>query len=148
LQPFESSPFEIGLYGCSEMFVDSFLDLMDAGVVKREVEGVVLHGAFFLGPKNFYRALRDMPEGERARIVMKPVSFTNQLLGQEEEKRRARVKGRFVNNAMMATLLGAVVSDGLEDGQVVSGVGGQHDFVTQAFALEGARSIITLNATL
>jgi hypothetical protein len=43
-------------------------------------------------------------------------------------------------------LTGAVVSDGLDDGRVVSGVGGQHDFVTQAFALDGARSIITLNA--
>ena len=37
-------------------------------------------------------------------------------------------------------------SDGLEDGQVVSGVGGQYNFVAQAFALEGARAIITLNA--
>ena len=36
----------------------------------------------------------------------------------------------------MATLLGAVVSDALEDGQVVSGVGGQYNFVAQAFALE------------
>jgi len=48
---------------------------------------------------------------------------------------------------MMATLLGAVVSDGLEDGRVVSGVGGQYDFVAQAFALEGARSVVALNAT-
>jgi len=30
---------------------------------------------------------------------------------------------------------------------VISGVGGQHDFVVQSFALEGARSIIALNAT-
>ena len=45
---------------------------------------------------------------------------------------------------MMATLLGAVVSDGLENGQVVSGVGGQYNFVAQAFALEDARSIIML----
>lgn len=147
LQPFESSRFELGLYGLSEMFVDSFLNLIDAGVLKREVEGVVLHAAFFLGPENFYRALRDMPDAERARFSMKPVSFVNSLHGQEEEKRRARIKARFVNNAMMATLLGAVISDGLEDGRVVSGVGGQHDFVTQAFALEEARSIITLNAT-
>src|SRR5690606_19126152 len=35
---------------------------------------------------------------------------------------------------------------GLEDGQVVSGVGGQYNFVTQALALDGARAIITLNA--
>ena len=48
---------------------------------------------------------------------------------------------------MMATLTGAVVSDGLADGSVVSGVGGQYNFVAQAFALPGARSVITLNAT-
>jgi hypothetical protein len=71
----------------------------------------------------------------------------NELYGDEEKKRRTRVKGRFINNAMMATLLGAVVSDGLEDGQVVSGVGGQYNFVAQAFALADARSIIMLRAT-
>jgi hypothetical protein len=48
---------------------------------------------------------------------------------------------------MMATLLGAVVSDGLEDGRVVSGVGGQYNFVAQSFALADARSIIVLRAT-
>jgi hypothetical protein len=47
---------------------------------------------------------------------------------------------------MMATLMGALVSDGLEDGRVVSGVGGQFNFVSQAFALDDARSIITLKA--
>ena len=78
---------------------------------------------------------------------MMPVSFTNQLYGDEDAKRRARVDARFVNNAMMATLMGAAISDGLEDGQVVSGVGGQYNFVAQAFALEGARSILALEAT-
>jgi hypothetical protein len=47
----------------------------------------------------------------------------------------------------MATLLGHVVADALEDGRVVSGVGGQYNFVAQSFALEGARSIIMLRAT-
>jgi hypothetical protein len=88
-----------------------------------------------------------MPGEQLARIRMVPVSFTNQLYGDEEIKRRARVDARFVNNAMMATLMGAVISDGLEDGQVVSGVGGQYNFVAQAFALQGARSILTLEAT-
>ena len=66
-----------------------------------------------------------------------PVSFTNELYGDEDAKRRARVDARFVNNAMMATLMGAAISDGLENGQVVSGVGGQYNFVAQAFALAG-----------
>ncbi len=139
--------FVKGLYGASEMLVDSFLNLIDAGVLKRVVDGAVLHAGFFLGPRGFYAALRDMPERQRNRIRMTAISYVNSLLGDERKKRKARVHARFVNTAMMATLDGAVISDGLEDVRVVSGVGGQHDFVTQAFALEGARSIITLNAT-
>jgi acyl-CoA hydrolase len=143
----QTGSFEKGLYGVSEMLFEAFIGLIEAGIIKREVDGVVLHGAFFLGPQSFYRALRDMTPEQIARIGMMPVSFTNQLYGDEDSKRRARVDARFVNNAMMATLLGAVISDGLEDGQVISGVGGQYNFVAQAFALEGARSILTLDAT-
>lgn len=147
-QPFhEDAPFEIGLYAATEMFVDSFLSLMDAGILKREVDGAIMHGAFFLGPKSFYRRLREMDPVKLAKLQMSAVSFTNSLLGDEATKRAARTKGRFVNSAIMATLLGAVVSDGLEDGHVISGVGGQFNFVEQAFALPDAHSIISLNAT-
>ena len=143
----QSAPFEIGLHGVSEMFVESFLDLRRAGILTREVDGTLLQAAFFLGSRAFYRALREMPEAELAKLRMTSVSFVNELYGDEAGKRRARVKARFVNNAMMATLLGAVVSDGLDNGQVVSGVGGQYNFVAQSFALEDARSIIMLRAT-
>ncbi|HLX15148.1 MAG TPA: acetyl-CoA hydrolase/transferase C-terminal domain-containing protein [Bradyrhizobium sp.] len=147
LSALESGPFEKGLYGVSEMLFEAFLGLIDAGILKREVDGVVLHGAFFVGPKSFYRSLRDMAPDQLARIRMMPVSFTNELYGDEDAKRRARVDARFVNNAMMATLMGAVISDGLENGHVVSGVGGQYNFVAQAFALRGARAILTVEAT-
>src|SRR6202790_1263745 len=143
----QTGPFEKGLYGGSEMLFEAFLGLIEAGILKRDVDGVMLHGAFFLGPKSFYRALREMPPEQIARIQMMPVSFTNELYGDEDLKRRARVDARFVNNAMMATLMGAAISDGLENGQVVSGVGGQYNFVAQAFALAGARSVLTLEAT-
>jgi Acetyl-CoA hydrolase/transferase C-terminal domain len=142
-----NGPFEQGLYGVSEMLFEAFLGLIDVGILKREVEGVLLHGAFFLGPKSFYRALREMAPEQLARIQMVPVSFTNELYGDEDLKRRARIGARFVNNAMMATLMGAAISDGLENGQVVSGVGGQYNFVAQAFALQGARSILAVEAT-
>jgi acyl-CoA hydrolase len=143
----ERQPFQQGLYGLSEMLVDGFLELMKAGILRREVDGAVLHAAFFLGTHAFYRALREMPEHELARVRMSAVSFTNELYGDESAKRRARVRARFVNNAMIATLLGNVVSDGLEDGRVVSGVGGQYNFVAQAFALPDARSILVLKST-
>jgi hypothetical protein len=88
-----------------------------------------------------------MDAEQRQKIQMSRISFTNQLYGDEAAKKAARTNARFVNNAMMATALGAIVSDGLEDGRVVSGVGGQFNFVEQAFALPGARSIIAINAT-
>ncbi len=143
----ETGRFEKGLYGVSEMFVEPFLKLIDAGIIKREVDGALLHAAFFLGPKGFYRALREMPAAQLNRIQMKAVSFTNEVLEETDAKRRARIDARFVNNVMMATLLGAAVSDGLDDGRIVSGVGGQYNFVAQAFALQGARSILTLEAS-
>jgi acyl-CoA hydrolase len=142
--PAHGEPFESGLYAATEMFVDCLLDLWKAGVLKREVDGAVLHGGFFLGPRAFYRALREMPREDRAKFQMQAISGINELYGDEAAKRAARVDARFINTAMMMSLLGAAVSDGLEDGRVVSGVGGQYNFVAQAFALEGARSVITL----
>jgi hypothetical protein len=143
----ERAPFATGLYGCSEMFVEGFLDLVRAGVVKREVGGALLHAGFFVGSRAFYKALREMPAKDLDKLHMTAISFVNELYGGEEEKRLARVKARFINTAMMATLLGAVVSDTLVDGKVVGGVGGQYNFVAQAFALEDARSIIMLRST-
>ena len=140
------APFGVGLHGLSEMLVAAFLQLIEAGVVKREVDEVLVNAGFFLGPKAFYRNLRAMSERQREKIRMTAISFTNQLYGDEDAKRRARVDARFINSTMMVTLLGAAVSDALEDGRVVSGVGGQYDFFAQAFALPGARAILTLNA--
>lgn len=141
------APFSTGLYGCTEMFVEGLLDLHHAGILKREVDGAVLRAGFFLGSRAFYRALREMPPEERSKFRMGPISDVNELYGDENAKRQARVDARFINDAMMATVLGDVVSDGLEDGRIVSGVGGQYNFVAQAFALKGARSVMMLRAT-
>jgi acyl-CoA hydrolase len=144
----ETGLFEQGLYAASEMFVDGFMSLYKAGILKRQAgDGALLHAGFFLGNDAFYAFLRDLSVEERALFQMRGISFVNELHGEEERKRRDRVHARFVNSAMMATLLGETVSDGLENGAVVSGVGGQYNFVAQAFALQGARSVITLNAT-
>jgi acyl-CoA hydrolase len=141
------APFSSGLYSSTEMLVEGFLDLLEAGILKREVAGAVLHAGFFIGSPLFYEKLRKLPIELRNKIAMMPISFTNQLYQQEEAKRTARKGARFVNSALMVTALGAVVSDSLEDGRVVSGVGGQYNFVAMAFALDDARSIITLPAT-
>jgi acyl-CoA hydrolase len=143
---YNDAPFETGVHGISEMFVDGFLHLAKNGILKRRVDGALLYAAFFADTRDFYKTLREMSEEQRSLFQMKPISFTNTLYGSEAQKRAARVKASFINDTMIVNLRGAAISDGLDNGQVVSGVGGQHDFVTQAFALEGARSILVLPA--
>ena len=242
--PRQLGRFDRGLYGCSEMFVNGFLKLIEAGIVRREVfadaplqnllnsgalpdervtpdtlrtllkagrigsplgasdlafltrfgilqtgvviddghlvlgtvrarndlndaaafdtitrqmlgarltGGISMTGGFFLGPNDFYERLRSMPPQDLARIDMTRIDFINQLYGQHagdsELKRAQRFKARFMNTTMKVTLLGAAASDALESGQVVSGVGGQYNFVAMAHALPDARSILMLRAT-
>lgn len=157
-------PFVHGLYGCSEMFVNGLLALLEAGIVRRPVYadearqqaanagaaadsgGVLVHGGFFLGPRAFYQRLRELPMESRARIAMGAISFINELYGQEALKRLQRRDARFINTVFTMTLMGAGVADQLEDGRVLSGVGGQYNFVVQGHALEGARSILLLRS--
>ena len=241
----ELSRFEQGLYGCSEMFANGLLKLIEAGILKREVfadtvlqqclndgriadktvtpqtvkallaarrihsplddddlaflqrlgifkaelkregvsllaadgqrwpndlndadnlaaicaaclgarllGGVVMTGGFFLGPNDFYQRLRSMPALELARIDMTRIDFINQLdstsAAPGDLKRAQRCKARFMNTTMVVTLLGAAASDALESGEVVSGVGGQYNFVAMAHALPQARSMLMLRAT-
>ena len=232
--------FDKGLYGCSEMFVNGFLKLIEAGIIRREVfndvvlqqllnrgviadetvtpqtlralvdagrvrmplaaedlaylqrfgvlrpevtlygetlvyqeqrcssnlheddafdcvcqhmlgsrllGGITMTGGFFLGPRDFYERLRTMPPQELAKIDMTRIDFINQLYGQEDLKRAQRRHARFMNTTMIVTLLGAAASDALESGQVVSGVGGQYNFVAMSHALPDARLIMMLRAT-
>jgi acyl-CoA hydrolase len=110
--------------------------------------GKVAHACFFLGPQRFYDALRRMDRGEREQFCMTRISFVNQLYGHEELKRAQRKEARFVNSGLTATLAGAIASDTLEDGRVVSGVGGQYNFVAMAHALEDGRSILMIRGTM
>ena len=240
----ELGRFDRGLYGCSEMFVNGFLKLIEAGIIRREVfndvglqqlinegkitdeavtpqtlralldagrigsplsaadlefltrfgifkpgvtlagdylevdgvplpndlrsasacdaiakialgtrlaGGVFMTGGFFLGPNDFYERLRTMPAQELAKIDMTRIDFINQAYGKKPGesalKRVQRHKARFMNTTMVVTLLGAAASDALESGEVVSGVGGQYNFVAMGHAIPDARSILMLRAT-
>jgi acyl-CoA hydrolase len=143
-------PFASGLFASSEMFTWGLMTLFRAGVIRRRAEdsgGPVLQAAFFLGPTAFYHELNRLSEDERAAFFMTSVTRVNDLFGEESLARRQRHDARFINICMMVTLSGAAVSDGLADGRVVSGVGGQYNFVAMAHELERSRSILCLRAT-
>jgi acyl-CoA hydrolase len=149
------------------MFVNGLLVLADAGIIRRKVypdvptqeqanagtldeaaqtDGISVHGGFFLGPRSFYERLRELPQSKRLEFNMTRISYINELYGQEELKRLQRLDARFINTVFTMTLLGAGVADQLEDGRVLSGVGGQYNFVAQGHALHDARSILILRS--
>jgi acyl-CoA hydrolase len=153
-------PFRTGLYVASELISNALFALFEAGIVRRRVyeevtsvgeppavQGACLQGAFFLGPSDFYRRLRELPDAQRALIDMTSVAEVNRVYANFEVERKQRQCARFINITMKATLLGSAISDQLEHGAVVSGVGGQNEFVTMAHQLPGARSALLLRST-
>ncbi|HEV2682013.1 MAG TPA: acetyl-CoA hydrolase/transferase C-terminal domain-containing protein, partial [Rhodanobacter sp.] len=110
--------------------------------------GHYLRGAFFLGSRELYEWLDATEAADPDAIDMCPVSNVNQLYGDHQALAMLQRRGaRFFNTCMMATLLGAAVSDTLDDGGVVSGVGGQYNFVAMAHELPEGRSTLLLRAT-
>ncbi|EAR10506.1 acetyl-CoA hydrolase/transferase C-terminal domain-containing protein [Reinekea blandensis] len=107
----------------------------------------LIHAGFFVGNAHFYEDLRRMDDEQLNEINMTTVSYTNQLLGDEALKLAQRKHARFINACMKMTLSGAAVSDGLADGKVVSGVGGQFNFVSMALDTPDARSILMMRST-
>lgn len=111
------------------------------------LHGQVILGAFYIGPKSFYNALNEMSEEERMQFGMSGVEKVNQLYGDEELRALQRKDGRFVNAGMVCNLLGAIASDQLENGRVISGIGGQYNFVSMAHALPDGRLIMMIRST-
>lgn len=114
---------------------------------KELLNGHVILGAFYFGPQAFYKALNDMSEEERQLFAMSGVEKVNQLYGGEELRALQRKDGRFVNTGMTASILGSIASDQLQDGRVVSGIGGQYNFVSMAQALPDGRLIMMVKST-
>jgi len=110
--------------------------------------GRYLQGAFYLGSHALYDWLRTLDGEDYSGLHMGRISHINRLRrGHETLAAVQRRDARFFNTCMMATALGAAVSDALEDGRVVSGVGGQYNFVAMAHELDDARSALLLRAT-
>lgn len=148
--------FEKGLYVASELLSNGLFALHEAGIVTRKVydaetggdsAGTTMQGAFFVGPRDFYERLRNLSDADRAKVDMASVADVNRIFQAYDVERNQRRHARFLNVCMKATLFGAAISDQLEGAQMVSGVGGQHDFVTMAHQLPDGRSVLLFRAS-
>lgn len=149
----ETGLFVHGLYGLTEMLTDGFMHLRSNGILRREVTDEVtggktyLHGSFVLGSKPFYKWLRELKAEDAAGLRMTRVTKVNDLYDPNEVAlRRQRIHPRFFNTTMQVSLLGEAMSETLPNGQVVSGVGGQYNFVAMSHELKDSRSVIMLRS--
>lgn len=151
--PTNFEAFDKGLYATSEMLMDGFMHLRQAGLLKRiifdfdEKKKRYMHGAFYLGSADFYQWLRELNGEDFEGLSMTRVSKVNDLYDHNElALRRQRKNARFFNTCMNVTLLGGAASETLEDGKVISGVGGQYNFVSMAHELADAHSVLMLRS--
>lgn len=146
--------FEKGIYGTSEMLMDGFMYLRKANILKRmifdqdEHKKRYLHGAFFLGSKGLYEWLKNLNQEDFDGLSMTRVSKVNDLYDPNERAlRRQRKHARFFNTTMSVNLFGGASSETLPNGKVISGVGGQYNFVSMAHELVDGHSVMLVRAT-
>ncbi len=130
-----------------ELADKAFRTWLEASLLGEKIlHGRLMHAGFFVGNQQFYDTLHKMSDAELEEINMTSVDVTNHLHGDEKLRIAQRKGARFINACMKTTLAGASVSDALDDGQMVSGVGGQFNFVSMAYEIPEARSILMMRA--
>ena len=133
----ESDLKDLGVH--TEMLVDSFVDLYNAGRVtgrKKTVDHLKMAYTFAMGTKKLYDFLDHNPT-----CASYPVSYIN-------DPRMIAFNNKVVaiNNAIEVDLYGQVCSESVGDSQK-SGTGGQLDFIFGAFMSKGGKGIISLSST-
>ncbi len=123
----------------TEMFTDGLLPLIERGVVTGEHK-VRQRGktvaSFVSGSKKLYDFIHDNPA-----VELREASYVN-----DTEVIRQNPKVTAINSALEVDLTGQVCADSLGE-QIVSGVGGQMDFIRGASLSNGGKPIIALPST-
>jgi len=128
---------DLGIH--TEMFTDTVVDLVEAGVVngsRKERNRGKIVAAFMLGTKRLYDFAHDNPM-----VEMRSVDFTN-------DTHVIRSFGRMaaINSAIEIDLTGQIVADSIGH-RMYSGVGGQMDFIRGASLAAEGQAIIALPST-
>jgi len=123
----------------TEMFTDSVVDLVEAGVIngsRKERNRGKIVAAFVMGSPRLYDFVRDNPM-----IEMRPVDFTN-----DTHVIRSFSRMTAINSAIEVDLTGQIVADSIGR-RLYSGVGGQMDYIRGASLAAEGRAIIALPST-
>ncbi len=128
---------DLGIH--TEMFSDGILPLVESGVINCSKKVKHCHsivGSFAIGTKKLYDFIDDNPF-----IKMLDFAYVNNV-----EVIRKNPKVTAINSAIEIDLSGQVCADSIGK-KMVSGVGGQMDFIRGASLSEGGKPIIAIAST-
>lgn len=124
----------LGLH--TEAITDGVLPLIEKGIIDNSLKKILPGksvGSLILGS----RALYDYVDGNRD-IVIRDVAWTN-----DPFIIRQNPRAMAINSAIEVDLTGQICADSIGD-TIISGVGGQHDFMYGASLSEGGKCFIAL----
>jgi acyl-CoA hydrolase len=128
---------DLGIH--TEMLVDGFVDMVEAGRVtglKKNIDKGRMAYSFAAGSQKLYDFMHDNPS-----IAAYPVDYTNNPFI------AAQIDGLIsINSAVEIDLAGQVCSE-TAGPKIISGSGGQLDFVEGAYNSKGGKSFICLPST-
>lgn len=128
---------DLGIH--TEMITDVVVELVERGVVTgayKEVDRGKIVSAFLTGTQRLYDFVDD-----NASVEMRPADYTNDSAVIRRFRRMTAI-----NSAVEVDLTGQVCADSIGH-QLLSGVGGQMDFIRGAALAEEGRAIIALPST-
>jgi acyl-CoA hydrolase len=128
---------DLGIH--TEIFVDSMMELFDAGLITgryKTIDRCKIAFTFALGSNELYEFMSDNPSmaSHCGRHINNPV-----VIAQNDNLIA-------INNTIMVDLFGQVCSESAGPRQI-SGTGGQLDFVQAAFNSKGGKSFLCLSST-
>lgn len=128
---------DLGIH--TEMLVDAFVDMVEAGRVtgqRKQIDRGRVVFTFALGTQKLYDFLRENPQAAGY-----PVDYTNHHVFAAQNDNLISI-----NSALEIDLSGQVCSESI-GAQMLSGSGGQLDFVEAAYNSHGGKSFICLPST-
>ncbi len=133
----ESDLKDLGIH--TEMLVDGFVDMVEAGRVtgmKKNIDKGRMAYSFAAGSQKLYDFMKDNPS-----IAAYPVDYTNHPFISSQIDQLISI-----NSAVEIDLSGQVCSE-TAGPKIISGSGGQLDFVEGAYNSKGGKSFICLPST-
>lgn len=127
----------LGLH--TEAITDSVIPLIEKGIIDNSLKKILPGksvGSLIIGSQRMYDYIDGNPD-----FIIRDVAWTN-----DPQTIRQNPRAMAINSAVEVDITGQICADSIGD-TIISGVGGQHDFMYGASLSEGGKCFIALPST-